>query len=523
MKYLDEVKVLAAQGKNSLQIQKELLLKGIKLGDQTIRNWSVRFNFEIKKRNSSNVENNVKSMIADIQSGVNWTQARKRYNLSYEMAKSALDAAGIYTTKRSDSGKEKMLTEQEVLSRMPSGCRYLGIEGKKYKFICEETKKEFLKSSGKIAQGSPHTKDRGTPYTLETFSQKLMKVNQHTVKLGTFSGTSNPMIVVCPNGHERSISYGGLAWRNGCGTCNNNGTSKAEESLRDWIKSLGLTAEKYFFPKEEKKAGRRKEIDIYIEELKIGIEYCGIYFHSEEYDKKSEGKHYRKYMLAKESGIKLVTIFEDTWLERSNQIKSYLTSKLGKNSRSIGARKCTVSPITAPIYKEFIEKYHIQPNDPHFLMAYGIFFGDELLGVVGYGRSPARSKKLHDPNSLYLNRLCFKTGVTVSGGFSRMIKRSIIDVKKNFGSKYKRIVTWSDNCYSSGDAYRDNGFVQVRPFRSDGARSGLKDGSFWPEVKYAYRGHRLRESELPKDMDDDDKNLLPRIYDCGKKRWERAI
>lgn len=59
-----------------------------------------------------------------------------------------------------------------------------------------------------------------------------------------------------------------------------------------------------------------KEIDIYIPEKKLAIEYDGLYWHSSnDINPKSQGKHieyhYDKYRLCKEKDIRLITIFEN--------------------------------------------------------------------------------------------------------------------------------------------------------------------------------------------------------------------
>src|SRR5208283_3661887 len=52
-----------------------------------------------------------------------------------------------------------------------------------------------------------------------------------------------------------------------------------------------------------------------------------------------------------------------------------------------------------------------------------------------------------------LSRLCFKTGVQVIGGASKLIKHSISD------EGYQKVITWSDNRWSNGKVYPQCGFV----------------------------------------------------------------
>jgi len=58
------------------------------------------------------------------------------------------------------------------------------------------------------------------------------------------------------------------------GTLNHQNYGKAEETVAKFVESLGITVTRqYRIP------GSAKSIDIYIEDKKIGIEYCGLHWH----------------------------------------------------------------------------------------------------------------------------------------------------------------------------------------------------------------------------------------------------
>ena len=80
-----------------------------------------------------------------------------------------------------------------------------------------------------------------------------------------------------------------------------------------------------------------KEIDAYCEELKLGFEYDGIFFHSLErnaIDKKSvstlKGYHLHKTQLAEQQGIKLVHIRSDLWKNDKDEIRSLIQQMITK-------------------------------------------------------------------------------------------------------------------------------------------------------------------------------------------------
>lgn len=57
-----------------------------------------------------------------------------------------------------------------------------------------------------------------------------------------------------------------------------------------------------------------KELDVYIPDLKIAIEYDGAYWHS-------DVNNYFKYKECRKQGIRLIHIIENTWLQKKRNSK----------------------------------------------------------------------------------------------------------------------------------------------------------------------------------------------------------
>ena len=74
------------------------------------------------------------------------------------------------------------------------------------------------------------------------------------------------------------------------------------------------------------------EIDIYLPEYNIAIEFNGCYWHSTDY--KNKNYHYNKYCLAKLKGIYLFHIFENDWIdeEKNRIIKQNIKNIIFKNN-----------------------------------------------------------------------------------------------------------------------------------------------------------------------------------------------
>ena len=83
-------------------------------------------------------------------------------------------------------------------------------------------------------------------------------------------------------------------------------TSEGENAVINYVKELGYKPEKYVYGK----GNTRFEIDCYIPELKIGIEYNSIYYHaSNGSNKKPINYHFKKSEHAmNDLGIELITI-----------------------------------------------------------------------------------------------------------------------------------------------------------------------------------------------------------------------
>ena len=68
------------------------------------------------------------------------------------------------------------------------------------------------------------------------------------------------------------------------------------------------------------------ELDIFLPELKLAIEYNGLYWHNE--ITKDNKYHYNKTELCEAKGIQLYHIYEDDWRDKQNIVKNILLDKL---------------------------------------------------------------------------------------------------------------------------------------------------------------------------------------------------
>lgn len=139
----------------------------------------------------------------------------------------------------------------------------------------------------------------------------------------------------------------------GCSKCAKK-YSKKEQELKDFIKSLNIE-----FKENDRKILEGKELDIYIPEKNLAIEFNGIVFHSELYNRDKDF-HYQKSLKCNLSGIKLIYIWEHLWDNeiKKDIIKSIIKQNLGLN-KNINSDDCILKLIDLNNCSEF-EKRKVQ-------------------------------------------------------------------------------------------------------------------------------------------------------------------
>lgn len=271
--------------------------------------------------------------------------------------------------------------------------------------------------------------------------------------------------------------------------------SSGEIELREFLEQI--TGDKF---ESTRKVIFPYELDCYSEKYKIAFEYCGVYWHSELF--KDKRYHYNKMKSCETQGIRLITIFENEWNNKKEQIQQFIKSTLGIFDRRIYARECIVKQID--VCNDLFNDSHIQGAPNKSNECFGLFFEEELVGGVSYATHHRNSQQF------CLNRLAFKQNIQIVGGTSKLIKHSINKIK------YDEIITWSDNRWSTGEIYKTCGFYL--------------DNELPPDYMYI-RGNEYRTKQSMKKTKKDREtgkterelarlNGWLRIYDCGKKRWK---
>jgi predicted nucleic acid-binding Zn ribbon protein len=285
-----------------------------------------------------------------------------------------------------------------------------------------------------------------------------------------------------------------------CGTCSHisSGSSAAEHQVCEFVRSITdcevIANSRTIIPP--------KELDIYIPELAIAIEYCGLYWHND--NKVDKKYHYNKWKQCADLGITLITIFEDEWINKQHIVKDRLRYKLNTAKIKLFGRKCDIQPITSAVAKEFVQSHHIQGyvNASH---CYGLFHETHLVAVMTFARGNASKGGSKDWE---LSRYCVKAGYSIAGAANKLFKQFVKDTSPS------TVFTFSDLRWNTGAVYETMGFIFDK-------HTGL---NYW-YIKGNTRIHRYQLRKTNSDPIHISESILRksegwlRIWDCGNYKY----
>lgn len=215
--------------------------------------------------------------------------------------------------------------------------------------------------------------------------------------------------------------------------------SQAEKDIYNYIRSI-YNGE---IEQSNRKILQGKELDIYLPEKKIAIEFNGNYWHSDIY--KDKNYHKEKTLDCAKQGIRLIHIFEYELDSNKIKIEQYLKNILSDKNR-VYARKTEVKEIDKKEAYEFLDKYHIQGRS-NAEINLGILSNNELISVMSFGKPRFNTNYQYE-----LIRYSSKCGITVVGGAEKLFKYFV----NNY--EVTNIITYADISKFTGNIYLKLGF-----------------------------------------------------------------
>lgn len=269
----------------------------------------------------------------------------------------------------------------------------------------------------------------------------------------------------------------------GCPECKSSGTSSLENTLFNIIKKY--TPYQNIETSNRKLMGNKKEIDIFIKDIDLGIEINGLIWHSNMVKDEHYAKtHQREKMNTMENkGYKLINLYGDQFFNKSEHIENQY-SKILKEILLFGDENLTIDKkiennlkirkINYKQIKEFYKNHSIDFFNKEDKFYRGIFYKETLISVFSYN------------NKGISNNYCtnYRTNADIDLILDQY-PNIIFNLRSDSYNKYK---------------LKEYGFVTIKEKSPDYRNFRIRG-------KAKYRNKRLEKKEI------DNPN---RIYDCGR-------
>lgn len=327
-------------------------------------------------------------------------------------------------------------------------------------------------------------------------------------------------IVVTCTAHNRVLEQTArehLSGGNPCPQCTHT-ASKGENAVFNLMSIFTPTKQR------DRTVLKPKELDIYMPDAKLAVEYCGEFWHSHkdaDDERANKHKHFQKYKDCKAQGIRLITLYESEWLGHNYAVRRLLRNAVGKSKGKLMARKCELRKATHAEARSFYERYHPQGGagaGEH----YALFWKGKMVACMRFVLG-ANDRGAGASNRVWtLGR--YATRVTVAGAASRLFKAFVQEHNP------PTVKSFSDNRFFEGGMYEQLGFALEAEVPADYQVWHQKIG-MRPKSHYQRRLLPTRIQEVGADIQFDPETDprtetdityamgARRIYDCGKKRW----
>lgn len=325
------------------------------------------------------------------------------------------------------------------------------------------------------------------------------------IDLPTGAMVNTPLTIKCKKCNtisEIHLCNGKLKNINSIELCKNcKPTSKPEKELSDFVSALILDEIKT----NDRQTIKPLELDIYIPEKQLAIEFDGLYWHSDRTDS-DKNYHLRKTEFCEEQDIHLIHIFDNEWLYKQDIVKSRIKNLLGIYDKTVGARHCTVIVVDNKTSKQFLDENHIQ-GQAASKVNLGLYFENELVSLMTF--SKPRFSKQYDWE---LVRFCNKLGYHIPGAAGKLLSY----FEKSYSPK--SLVSYADRRWS----YSKKNVYQALDFSL--SHSSAPNYWYWKGNEFSsrikYQKHKLAglletfDPELS-EIQNMIANGYNRVFDCG--------
>lgn len=339
-------------------------------------------------------------------------------------------------------------------------------------------------------------------------SQQIHGTNKYDYSMSKYINSRTKVQIKCNHCNYifESIAGDHFGKASGCPKCANL-ISNPEKEIVEFIKSLNIkviegTREIIKNPHN----GRKWELDIFLPEYNLAIEFNGIYFHSTA-RKENRNFHKEKTDACEKKGIFLLHVFEDDFKDKKDLIFTRIKQLIGQ-LKSISFKNTEVKIIDTSLANKFLNNYHIHGRT-RATFYYGIFYKSELISVSGF----LKKKNIEDATVYELVRHATNNNIR------NTLNIIVNEFKNNFS---ETLYTFCDNSFYDYQDYIKVGFIKTKRIP--------------PDYKYVIKSKRENKSQwkkqeikrkLPNIYKDDNtiqemmkEAKIYKIYDCGKTKLE---
>lgn len=287
-------------------------------------------------------------------------------------------------------------------------------------------------------------------------------------------------------------------------------SSSYESEIATWLLSHNIE-----FIQNSKKIISPLELDFYLPNQKVAIEFNGLYWHSE-IECKNKNYHFDKMQRCNKLGIRLIHIFEDEWRNKREVCLDVLSRILNIKMIHVAARKCQIKELTNKDSREFLENNHLQ-GYASATINLGMFYENNLIQLLTF-RKPRYNKNIQWENV----RCCNKIGYQIIGGVGKLWTY--------FLRKYnpESVVSYCDLRWFTGETYKKllfhlNHITKIQYYYTNYKNRWHR--SLFTKKKCIKKAislnnitenllNQMTENQITKEI-----LHLDRIWDCGQQTW----
>lgn len=259
------------------------------------------------------------------------------------------------------------------------------------------------------------------------------------------------------------------------------GKTDIENVISDFLKAESVD----FISNKVLGSGLTSRPDFLIKDKKIIIECNGLFWHSDQH-LKDKNHHKKRQEDFKKAGYDSLFFSADEILNKKEIVFSIIRNKIQKNKNKKFARKLDCVKLDTD---KFFDENH--------LMGHGkgvVFALVDKEGTI-WCAIQVKWKNKHE-KILEVSRFCTAINSTVVGGFDKLIKHSIKQLKP------KNIITFIDRRYGFGE------YLSGLGWKKESENLSFK----WTDMKSTF--HRMK---FPGNTGYE--NKMAKIWDCGQAKW----